>query len=432
MHICVLGLWHLGTVTAACLARAGHQVTGLDSDAARVATLAAGQPPLFEPGLEDLVKAGLSAGRLSFTTDIAGAVRAADVLWVAFDTPVDDDDEADVESVVRGAAVTFPHLRDGALVIVSSQVPVGTTGRLETMFALVANGRTVSFACSPENLRLGKAIEVFSAPDRVIAGIRQPGDRASIAALFAPFTDRIEWMSIESAEMTKHALNAFLATSITFINEIAALCEQVGADAADVARGLKTEARIGPKAYLSPGGAFAGGTLARDVVALSALGRTHGVGTHLLSSIRTSNDVHRRWAERRLADVLHGVDGKTVAVWGLTYKPGTDTLRRSSALELCRWLHVQGAVVRAHDPAVRQLPDEVADCLTLADSALDAADRAAALVVATPWPEYRSIPAADLSARMAGRVVLDASRFLGETLGADPGLEYLSVGRTIA
>jgi UDPglucose 6-dehydrogenase len=432
MKVCVFGLWHLGTVTAACLASGGHDVTGLDNAAGVVDGLARGTPPLFEPGLEDLVKSGLAAGRLRFASDAATAVRDADVVWVTIDTPVDDDDRADVESVVQGTAALFPHLRDGALMLVSSQLAVGTTRRLEEMFAGTAHGRRVGFAYSPENLRLGKAIEVFTHPDRVVAGVRTERDRTTIAELLRPVTDRIEWMSVESAEMTKHALNAFLATSVAFINEIAAVCEQVGADASEVARGLKSEARIGPKAYLSPGGAFAGGTLARDVMFLSELGRQKDVATHLVSSVKTSNDAHRHWAQRRLSQLLDGVQGKTVAVWGLTYKPGTDTLRRSSAIELCEWLGGQGASVRAHDPAVRQLPAGVAGKIHLAGDPLDAAEQASALVVATPWPEYRSVDARELAGRMAGNVVLDANGFLAATVGRESRLSYLTVGKAIA
>ena len=431
MKVCVSGLWHLGSVTAACLASAGHDVTGLDPDPNVIERLGRGTPPLFEPGLEDLVKSGLASGRLRFTTDPAAAANA-DVVWITTDTPVDDDDRADVESVVQGAAALFPHLRDGALVIVSSQVPVGTTRRLESLFEAVAKGRRAGFGYSPENLRLGKAIEVFTRPDRVVAGVRSAADRETFAALLGPFTDRIEWMSVESAEMTKHALNAFLATSVTFANEIAALCEQVGADASEVERGLKSEARIGPKAYLSPGGAFAGGTLARDVMFLSQLGAARGVPTHVLSSVKTSNDAHRHWPERRLTEVLGDLAGRTVAVWGLTYKPGTDTLRRSSAVELCTWLHARGARVRAHDPAVRELPPSLASSIALASDPLAAADGADALVVATPWPDYRAVDAAAVAGRMAGTLVLDANRFLGGTLGRHPGLTYLSVGKAAA
>ena len=387
MKVCVLGLWHLGTVTAACLAAGGHDVTGLDFDEAVVAGLAAGTPPLFEPGLSDLVKAGLAAGRLRFTTDAASAVDGADVVWVTYDTPVDDEDRADVEYVVERAAAVCALVGDGTLVLISSQVPVGTTRRLEQGFAKTAAGRARRICLFSREPSAGCGDRRVHA-DRIVSWSAH--GRSPIATrsttLFRPFTDRIEWMSVESAEMTKHALNAFLATSVTFINEIASLCEQVGADATEVARGLKSEARIGPKAYVSPGGAFAGGTLARDVVFLSQLGQERGVATHLLSSVKTSNDAHRSWAQRRLTQLLRGLAGRTVAVWGLTYKPGTDTLRRSSAVELCRWLHEQGAIVCAHDPAVKELPEEIAAHVRLAATPVDAVSGASALVVATPWP----------------------------------------------
>jgi UDPglucose 6-dehydrogenase len=331
---------------------------------------------------------------------------------------VDEDDRADVEFVVERATQLFPHLRDGTLVIVSSQLPVGTIRRLEE----ACRNKTVSFACSPENLRLGTAIEVFTKPDRVIVGVRRETNRARINELFRPFTERIEWMSVESAEMTKHALNAFLATSVAFINEIAAVCEQVGADAKEVERGLKSEARIGPKAYLSPGGAFAGGTLARDIQFLTKVGAQHHVPTHLLASVKTSNDAHRQWVRRTLEALLGSLAGETIAVWGLTYKPGTDTLRRSSAIELCQWLVQQGARVRAHDPAIKTLPVELAKIIELAPSPADALTGTAALVVATPWPDY-------LTVNVAPPIVVDPNRFLAKTLGNNPRIRYAAVGK---
>jgi UDPglucose 6-dehydrogenase len=429
MKVAVLGLWHLGTVTAACLAAAGHEVTGVDFDRALVDGLVDGMPPLFEPGLEDLVRSGLASGRLRFTTDVGAAVGPADVVWIAFDTPVDDEDNADVEWVVERAVRIFPHVRDGAVVLISSQLPVGSTRRLEDSFGAVAGTRRAGFACSPENLRLGKAIEAFTHPDRVVVGVRSNADRPPLERLLASIAPRVEWMTVESAEMTKHALNGFLAMSVAFINEIAALCEQVGADATDVARGLKSDARIGPRAYLAPGAAFAGGTLARDVMFLSQLGRRAGVATHLVSSVKTSNDEHRLWAQRRLSDVLGVVAGATIAIWGLTYKPGTDTLRRSSAVELCVWLHDRGARVRAHDPAVRQLPAELRVHLELAADPLDAATGAAALVVATPWPDYKEVDGHEVARRMLGTLVLDPNRFLAGIFEQQPGLVYLSVGK---
>jgi UDPglucose 6-dehydrogenase len=431
VRVCVFGLWHLGAVTAACLASAGHDVTGLDFDPRVPDDLAAGRPPVFEPGLEDLTRNGLASGRLRFTGD-ATVVSAADVVWITCDTPVDENDRADVESIVTGVERLFPHIRDGALLIVSSQVPVGTTARLQKLFERVADGRRVGFGYSPENLRLGQAIAVFTRPDRVVVGLRTAEDRPAIAELFRSFTDRIEWMSVESAEMTKHALNGFLATSVTFINEVATLCEQVGADAAEVERGLKSDVRIGPGAYLSPGAAFAGGTLARDVMFLSQLGTEHGVDTHLLAAVRQSNDAHRHWPRRRLIDLLGRVSEKKVGVWGLTYKPGTDTLRRSSAIELCRWLIAEGATVRAHDPVVRQLPPDLAGEIRLTSEPLGALEGAAALVVATSWPEYRAVDAKQVADRMAGTLILDASGFLAATLGQDPRLRYVRVGTAAA
>lgn len=429
LKVCVVGLWHLGTVTAACLAEMGHEVAALDVDVERVQRLAQGIPPLFEPGLEALVRSGLARGTLRVTTDAAAAVPDADVVWITIDTPVDEEDRADVEAVVRATAQLFPLLRDGSVVVVSSQLPVGTTRRLESMFAEVAGGRTVGFACVPENLRLGSAIDVFMRPDRVVAGVRGVRERALLLDLLPSLADRIVWMSVESAEMTKHAINAFLATSVTFINEIAALCEQVGGDAGEVERGLKSDARIGPKAYLSPGGAFAGGTLARDVVYLAALGGKLAVPVDLLAAVQSSNERHRAWPQRRLLQAFGGVRGRTIAVWGLTYKAGTDTLRRSSAVALCTWLQREGARVQAHDPVVARTTPDLPAGIGLAASALDAIAGADALVVSTAWPAYRDVPAEAVKQRMAGTLVLDANRYLATTLGAEPGLRYVSVGK---
>lgn len=413
MNICVQGLWHLGSVTAACLAAAGHRIIGLDFDAPTIAMLRDGKAPVAEPGLDELLR----SHAIEFTTDAARAA-GADVLWIAYDTPVDADDNADVEFVIAQAARTLRYVRDGSIVIVSSQLPVGSTARLEAM------APTLRFACSPENLRLGKAIEVFTKPDRVVVGVRDAQTRARVTDVFAPFTTRIEWMTIESAEMTKHAINAFLALSVTFANELASVCERVGADAKEVERGLKTESRIGPKAYLAPGGAFAGGTLARDVAFLSQLGGNHELALPLLSGIRPSNEAHKQWAQRRLVERLGSLVDVTVAVWGLTYKPGTDTLRRSAAVELCRDLVARGAKVRAFDPALRTVPPELA--IEFGDPAMTVRD-ASALVIATEWPAFRELDLAVLLPRMKRRLVIDANRFLAaNVVGLD--VEYYAVG----
>jgi UDPglucose 6-dehydrogenase len=427
VKIAVLGLWHLGSVTAACVASKGHDVVGWDPDPATVDALRGGRPPVGEPGLGGLLSSELAAGRLRFVHDLAEAVAGADLTWLTFDTPVDSDDRADVDYVVRQATAALGHLKNGAVVVSSSQLPVGTVARLERAYSAAVEGRRASFACSPENLRLGKAIDVFLNPDRVVVGIRDDRAKRTIAELFAPITDRIEWMSVESAEMTKHAINAFLATSVTFINEIAGLCEQSGADAKEVERGLKTEKRIGPYAYLGPGTAFAGGTLARDVVFLRTLGRSLDRPTPLMDGVERSNGEHREWARRRLESMFGSPSGRTIAVWGLTYKPGTDTLRRSTAVELCRWLVEAGARVRAHDPSARALPDQLSTVVRAA-TAIDAATGADALVIATEWPEYRSVSPDELGHAMAQPVVLDGNRFLATTVGRDSRFTFISVG----
>ncbi len=414
MKVAVAGLWHLGTVTAACLAEAGHEVVGVDPDGAVVSGLQAGRLPVAEPGLAELTAKHVAAGRLRFTTDPAAIADRA-VVWVTYDTPVDEEDRADVGHVTSRVEALFPHLQGGAVVLVSSQLPVGTTRRLSDGFASSRPGVDVGFAYSPENLRLGTAIEVFTKPDRVVLGARRPRDRERLSELLAPVTTRLEWMSVESAEVTKHALNAFLATSVAFANEVARVCEHVGADADEVARGLRTEARIGAKAYVKAGPAFAGGTLARDCVFLRDLSREQGRAASLFGAVLESNADHRGWAGRRLRELLGDLRGRRVALLGLTYKPGTDTLRRSSALELATELREAGARVVAHDPAVRALPADLA-WLELAPDPLAAARGAAALVVCTPWQEFRSVDAQALVAALAGGVVLDSAGFLEATL----------------
>jgi UDPglucose 6-dehydrogenase len=429
MKVCVYGLWHLGSVTAACLAESADPpaVVGLDPDGAVVAALNDGRPSLFEPGLPELIARGLASGRLQFTNQIERAADA-ELVWVTFDTPVNQDDEADVDAVAGRIEALFPHLADGAVVLVSSQVPIGFCARMETAFASVARGRRVAFACSPENLRLGRAIDAFRNADRVVVGARTAEARTRIAQVLEPLGRPIQWMRVESAEMTKHALNAFLATSVAFINEIAAICEATGADAKEVERALKSEARIGPGAYLSPGAAFAGGTLARDIGFLLGTGSRVGLATPLFAGVKQSNDGHRQWARRRLSGLFGDVRGKTVAVLGLTYKPNTDTLRRSESVALCRWLVERGALVRAHDPAIREPAPELPPSLVLSATIDDAIRAADAVVVATEWPAFRELTAERLLAATARPLVLDAGRFLAGQLAAAPQVRYFAVG----
>jgi UDPglucose 6-dehydrogenase len=429
----VVGLWHLGCVTAACLADAGDHVIGVDPDPAIVRALSSGRPPVSEPGLAELLER--NASRLQFTCE-PSALASAHRAWVTFDTPVDDHDDADVEWVLAHTTELLTALPAGALVVVSSQLPVGSVAELSARCAARRGADDLRFACVPENLRLGRALECFRAQDRIVAGVRSDTDRSELAELLAPFCARVQWMLVESAEMTKHALNGFLATSVAFINEVAEICESVGADAEEVARGLKSEMRIGSRAYLTPGDAFAGGTLARDIGFLREAGRRGGLPAHVLNGVAGANAAHRQWTRRKLMALLADGDareegaliGTTVAIWGLTYKPGTNTLRRSSAVDLCRWLAQAGASVRAHDPAVRELPSALEHTVALCPRPLDALAGADALVVCTAWPEYLEVPVVEMLSRLARAQVIDPSGALRVALGGRPDVRYMRVG----
>ncbi len=421
MKICVLGLWHLGSVTAACCAK-HFSVVGLDFDAANIAKLNSGQAPLLEPGLNELIAAGLAAKKLSFTTEPKTACANADMLWLTYDTPVNDADESDVDFVLGNLRRALPSLPNGALVLISAQLPVGTCAKLEKEFP------QFHFASSPENLRLGKAIDSFEKAERAIVGIRSDAKKSLLEELFKPFAAQTIFMRTESAEMVKHALNSFLALSITFINEIARLCEHTGADAKEVSVGLKSEARIGMKAYLGPGGPFAGGTLARDVVTLSKLAEANGEKISVIPAIKQSNDLHRGWAFRRLQARLGDLRGKRICVLGLTYTTNTDTLRRSAAVELCQQLLAVGAQVSAFDPAVKNLPPELKS-VSLAANLSDAVTGTEAVAVCTEWLQFQQADWVKIIPLMRQPVFVDANRFLEKELKNLPGVEHLSVGR---
>jgi UDPglucose 6-dehydrogenase len=321
----------------------------------------------------------------------------------------------------------LPLLADGTVVLVSSQLPAGSVGRLQECARNTLAGKTIHFAVSPENLRLGKAIDVFLKPDRIIIGTHGEDTRNRIATMLAPLQAPIEWMSIESAEVTKHAINAFLALSVTFANELASLCELVGADAKEVERGLKSEARIGPKAYLAPGGPFAGGTLARDIVYLESVGEANHLALPLLSAVRPSNDAHKLWIRRKLLQLSPSLAGVPVTIWGLTYKAGTDTLRRSLAVELCDWLIGQGADIHIHDPAVTRWPEAWQDRVVVHEDAMEAAKAARYLVIGTEWPRFQTHMDALAGMRQSGLTILDPNRHL-KALCEAFGDAYIAVG----
>jgi UDPglucose 6-dehydrogenase len=429
MKVCVYGLWHLGTVTAACLASRGIATVGLAGTAEAAAELDSGKAPLFEPGLDALLTQGMQDGTLSFTSDVGAAVAAADMLWVCFDTPVDDDDIADVGYVLDRVRATFSHLKNGSVVLISSQLPVGSTALLEQDFAGVAEGRRVSFACSPENLRLGDAIRVFTQPERIVIGIRNNDARKVIEPVLKPFCETLQWIRVESAEMVKHALNSYLATCVTFTNEIASICESVSADMSEVEAALRLDPRIGKKAYVRAGAAFGGGTLARDVQFLKAIARDHDARVPVLTAVLESNEHHKGWVVRHLHRRLGALREKKIGVLGLAYKAGTDAVRRSVAVEIIQELTGAGARVVAFDPKVAMLPEPLNSAVTIAGSTGDVFRSSEAVVLATEWPEFRELDFAALVPSMKRALLIDQNAFAARQLSGMSGLDYVVAGR---
>lgn len=429
MKICVFGLWHLGSVTAACMADLGHKVIGLDFNQDIVDNLQNSVAPLLEPGLNELIQKNILKGRLLFTSNQQIAFHDTDVLWITFDTPVDEHDDADVQSVLQSFESIAEYINDQSLVIISSQVPVGTTRSIMSTYHENHPNITCFFAYSPENLRLGRSIKNFLEPDRIIIGTVE-SESEKFFTLFSSINNHLEWMGIESAEMTKHAINAFLALSVTYANEISTLCEYVGADAREVERGLKTEDRIGPKAYLSPGNAFSGGTLGRDIRFLQRTGESNQLPTYLMHAVTDSNNYHKDWVRRKCLEKIGDLKGKTISVLGLTYKPGTNTLRRSLSVELCIWLSGQGARVKVFDPVIHELPSEFLPFFSLTKRISDSITEADAIIVSTEWPEFLKMSAEDVD-NMAGKIIIDPTGFLKSAIHGLQNGRYFMVGRNL-
>ncbi|MFQ5473035.1 MAG: UDP-glucose dehydrogenase family protein [Dehalococcoidia bacterium] len=431
LKLCVAGVWHLGAVASACFADLGYSVVGFDKDSERVAALNAGHPPLHEPGLEELLSKNLARGRLRYTNSLVDAAQGSAYVLFTFDTPVDDNDEVELSELFDTATALAPTIENGATIIVSSQVPVGTCERLlDTVREVNSSARGVGIACVPENLRLGQAIDRFLSPDMIVTGSDDSHTLASAAILYAPIDAPKMTVDLRTAEMTKHAINTYLATCISFANELANLCDMVGADALKVVEALRKDARVSPKAPLLPGSGFSGGTLARDVKILRQLGREHGYPPPFFDGVWEANQRQAEVPVTRLKDVLPDLNGLTVAVLGLTYKPGTSTLRRSAALEVIKTLISEGANVQAYDPQAD--PQELVqhEGFTVCSSVDDAVRDGDAMLFTTPWPEFKELDFARLGGSMKSRVLVDAHNFLDAESLREIGFTYLGMGRS--
>jgi UDPglucose 6-dehydrogenase len=436
VNIAVVGSGYVGLVVGACLAETGNNVVCVDVDEEKIENLRQNVLPIYEPGLEDFVSRNQSAGRLTFTTDVEAAIGPAHVAFIAVGTPPDEDGSADLSYVLGVADSIGKHMKREMVIVTKSTVPVGTAARVEK--AVAKHARHPYHICSnPEFLKEGAAIDDFMKPDRVVIGASSDFARTVMAELYAPFVRTgkpIIFMDVPSAEMTKYAANAMLATRISFMNEIANLCERTGADVDMVRRGIGTDSRIGP-AFLFPGPGYGGSCFPKDVKALVRTGTDFGSPLCILDAVEAVNDRQKHRLFEKLSQCFDGgLQGSRIAVWGLAFKPNTDDMREAPALTLIDDLLAAGATVAAHDPvalheAARRLADR-ADSVTLADSGYAALDGADALVVVTDWNEYRHPDFDRIKESLKRPVIVDGRNLYDPARMRSMGFTYVSVGRS--
>jgi UDPglucose 6-dehydrogenase len=442
MKVCVLGAGYVGLVTAACLAEMGNSVVCLDVDGARVLGLQQGEVPIHEPGLEAIVVRNARAGRLHFTTDAAAAVAHGTIIFIAVGTPAAEDGSADLAHVLQAAATIGSHMLDYKVVVDKSTVPVGTAEAVRAAISAELRQRAAllpfAVVSNPEFLKEGDAIEDFMRPDRVIVGADDEQALLLMRALYAPFLrnrDRLLVMDLRSAELTKYVANAMLATRISFMNEMAALAERVGADIEQVRLGIGSDPRIGSH-FLYAGCGWGGSCLPKDVRALQRMGSEAGVPLPVLEAVQEVNQRQRRLlAERLVARLGEQLHGHRIAVWGLAFKPGTDDLREAPSLSLIDELLQRGATVCAFDPVA--MPGVAArwpgrQGLVLMDDPLAAVQGASALLVVTEWREFRSPDFAALKAAMRQPLVLDGRNLYDPAAMKQLGFEHIGIGRAEA
>jgi UDPglucose 6-dehydrogenase len=431
VNITVVGSGYVGLVVGACLAETGNAVTCADVDAAKVDGLKANVLPIYEPGLDSYVERNQKQGRLTFTTDIASAIATADVVFIAVGTPPDEDGSADLRHVIDVAVEIGKHMTRELVVVTKSTVPVGTAAKVSE--AVNTHARFPYHMCSnPEFLKEGAAIEDFMKPDRVVIGVETDHGRSVMAELYSPFVRTgkpILFMDLPSAEMTKYAANAMLATRISFMNEIANLCEIVGADVDQVRKGIGSDGRIGP-AFLFPGPGYGGSCFPKDVKALVRTAGSVGVPLRVLDAVELANDAQKHRLFEKVARALGSVHGKRVAVWGLAFKPNTDDMRDAPALVLIEELLNAGAIVVAHDPvAMHEAKRRVGTSIEYAESSYLAIEGADALVVVTDWNEYRHPDFARIKAALRTPIVVDGRNLYDRRKMKTMGFQYESIGR---
>ncbi len=432
MQISVVGTGYVGLVTGTCLADSGNAVTCLDINAEKIARLRRGEIPIYEPGLEEMVTRNTVAGRLRFTTDTPEAIRDAEVVFLAVGTPPRDDGSADLSALWSVVDSIAPHLGDQAVVVTKSTVPVGTCAGIERRLK-ERLGRDCRVASNPEFLKEGAAIEDFQKPDRVVVGVRTAEVGELLRGLYLPFL-RTEnpflVMSPESSEMTKYVANALLATKISFINEVANLCERMEADIDDVRRGIGHDSRIG-FAFLFPGAGYGGSCFPKDVQALAAMARDKGVSPRILSAVHETNLAQKQLLGHKVAAHFGGdLEGRSITIWGLAFKPRTDDIRDAPSLDLIEQLLAGGARLTVFDPeAMENVRAIHGDQLAYAPSAMEALDGAECLVIVTEWGDFRGPDFDDMARRMKNRMIIDGRNLYQPQELARRGFSYDCIGK---
>lgn len=432
MKIAVIGTGYVGLVTGTCFADSGNDVTCVDIDQAKVDRLNQGDVPIYEPGLAEMVLENQSAERLRFTTDLPYAVSSAEIVYLAIGTPQSNDGAADLTALWKVVDSMAPHLRPDAIVVTKSTVPVGTNAKIYARLK-EATGRDCDVASNPEFLKEGSAIEDFIKPDRVVVGVRREEVADVLQELYKPFL-RTEKpflaMSPESAELTKYVANALLSTKISFINEMANMCERMNADINDVRRGIGHDSRIG-FAFLFPGVGYGGSCFPKDVRALMKMAEELGVEPRIMRAVDGVNENQKQVAiEKIQAHFAGNLRGKTMAVWGLAFKPRTDDIREAPALVLIDWLLSQGAVVRVHDPeAMENVRQQYGDKLVYCPKPMEALDKADALAIMTEWGDYQRPEFKEMAARLRAPVIFDGRNLYEPRKMQRLGFTYHSIGR---
>lgn len=431
MKVAVVGTGYVGLVMGAGLAETGNTVICADVDAGKVARLTNGEIPIYEPGLQPLVARNQAEDRLHFTTDVAAAVRASDIVFIAVGTPQDEDGSADLTHVLAVARVIGENMNTPKVIVTKSTVPVGTAEKVRAEVA--SRTRSAFFmASNPEFLKEGAAVSDFMKPDRVVIGTDAPEAEAMLRELYEPFVRQgnpILFMDIPSAEVTKYAANAMLAVRICMMNQFANLCEKVGANVGSVRLGIGSDDRIG-RHFLFPGPGYGGSCFPKDVRALAATGRVVGAPLEVLEAVDRANESQKRVAVTKLDALLGGLKGRHVAVWGLAFKAQTDDMREAASLVVVAEVLAAGGTLTVHDPqAMHEARRRLGDRVRYANHRYDALDGADALVVLTEWQEYRVLDYDQVKAKLKRPVVVDARNLYDPARMREQGFQYASIGR---